>query len=121
VQLVALAREAEEKENMAAPEKSVIGEIDQKVMQGILDRFQVTDESRKEQAMKLNAAEYRTFVRQDLHTFIERSFYELNPIPVPVNWHIELIASELEACRRVRPNGSSSMCPHARSNPTVPQ
>jgi hypothetical protein len=44
VQLVGLAREAEEKENMAAPQKSVIGEIDRKVMQGILNRFQVTDE-----------------------------------------------------------------------------
>ena len=51
--------------------------------------------------MQLTAAEYRAFLRQDLYTFIERSFYELNPdtrfLP---NWHIELIASELEACRR---------------------
>jgi predicted phage terminase large subunit-like protein len=51
--------------------------------------------------MQLTAAEYRTFLRQDLYTFIERSFYELNPdtrfLP---NWHIALIASELEACRR---------------------
>src|SRR3984893_18974054 len=51
--------------------------------------------------MKLNAAEYRTCLRQDLHTFIERSFYELNPdTGFQSNWHIELIASELEACRR---------------------
>src|SRR6266849_1536020 len=51
--------------------------------------------------MKLTAAEYRAFLQQDLYTFIERCFYELNPdtqfLP---NWHIELIASELEACRR---------------------
>lgn len=51
--------------------------------------------------MQLTDAEYRTFLRQDLYTFIERCFYELNPdtrfLP---NWHIELIASELEACRR---------------------
>src|SRR5450755_5203646 len=51
--------------------------------------------------MQLTAAEYRTFLRRDLYTFIERSFYELNPDTAFLpNWHIELIASELEACRR---------------------
>jgi ribosomal protein S20 len=44
VQLVGLATEAEEKENRATPQKAVIGEIDQKVMQGILNRFQVADQ-----------------------------------------------------------------------------
>jgi ribosomal protein S20 len=44
LQLVGLATEAEEKENMATPQKTVTGEIDQKVMQGILDRFQVANE-----------------------------------------------------------------------------
>ena len=51
--------------------------------------------------MKLTAAEYRTFLRQDLYTFTQRSFYELNPdTPFLPNWHVELIASELESCRR---------------------
>lgn len=49
VQLVELATEAEEKENMAVPQKAVTGEIDQKVMQGILERFQVADEPQEGQ------------------------------------------------------------------------
>jgi hypothetical protein len=49
VQLVELATEAEEKENMAVPQKVVTGEIDQKVMQGILDRFQVAAEPQEGQ------------------------------------------------------------------------
>jgi uncharacterized protein DUF5681 len=47
VQLVELATEAEEK--LAVPQKAVTGEIDQKVMQGILDRFQVADEPQEGQ------------------------------------------------------------------------
>src|SRR2546425_1845870 len=50
--------------------------------------------------MRLTANEYHAILRQDFSTFIERSFYELNPhtefLP---NWHIEVIAAELEACR----------------------
>jgi hypothetical protein len=49
----------------------------------------------------LTYREYQALLRQDFYTFIERSFQELNPqtqfLP---NWHIEVIASELEACRR---------------------
>jgi len=45
--------------------------------------------------------EYLTMLRNDFSTFIERSFYQLNPdsqfLP---NWHIEVIASELERCLR---------------------
>jgi predicted phage terminase large subunit-like protein len=49
----------------------------------------------------MTPAEYQTFLRHDFSTFIERSFIELNPTtPFLPNWHIELIASELEACRR---------------------
>jgi predicted phage terminase large subunit-like protein len=51
--------------------------------------------------MHLTPEEYKTFLRQDLCGFIQRSFYELNPqteyLP---NWHIEVIAAELEKCRR---------------------
>jgi hypothetical protein len=51
--------------------------------------------------MQLTPNEYRTFVRSDFTAFIERSFYELNPTtPFLPNWHIEIIAAELEACRR---------------------
>jgi len=50
---------------------------------------------------QVTTAEYRTLLRVDLCAFIERSFYELNPetefLP---NWHIEVIAAKLEACRR---------------------
>jgi predicted phage terminase large subunit-like protein len=40
-------------------------------------------------------------LRSDFYTFIERSFYQLNhDVNFVPNWHIELIASELEACLR---------------------
>jgi predicted phage terminase large subunit-like protein len=51
--------------------------------------------------MKLTPNEYRAMLRSDFTAFIERSFHELNPATsfLP-NWHIEVIAAELEACRR---------------------
>jgi len=51
--------------------------------------------------LNLTPSEYRALLRQDFYAFIERSFYELNPATefMP-NWHIEVIAAELEACRR---------------------
>ncbi|HXN00205.1 MAG TPA: phage terminase large subunit [Candidatus Dormibacteraeota bacterium] len=51
--------------------------------------------------MKLTPNEYRAVLRSDFTAFIERSFHELNPTtPFLSNWHIEVIAAELEACRR---------------------
>ena len=51
--------------------------------------------------MKLTPNEYRALLRSDFTAFIERSFHELNPTtPFLPNWHIEVIAAELEACRR---------------------
>jgi len=51
--------------------------------------------------VSLTAREYATVLRQDLYAFIERSFYELNPQTAYLpNWHIEVIAAELERCRR---------------------
>src|SRR5215470_5296610 len=51
--------------------------------------------------MNLTASEYRAFLRSDLNAFVERCFYELNPsTPFMPNWHIEVLTSELEACRR---------------------
>ena len=52
-------------------------------------------------SIQLSYAEYAAVLRRDLMTFIERSFYELNPqtrfSPSP---HIEVTASKLEACRQ---------------------
>ncbi len=49
----------------------------------------------------VSPSEYRALVRRDLYAFTQRSFLELNPTTefVP-NWHIEVVASALEACRR---------------------
>ncbi len=51
--------------------------------------------------MKLMPSEYRAFVRRDLDAFTARCFYELNPTTefMP-NWHIQVVTSALEACRR---------------------
>jgi predicted phage terminase large subunit-like protein len=50
-------------------------------------------------AFSLRPDEYHALLRNDFYAFVERSFYELNAgtdfLP---NWHIELIASELQAC-----------------------
>jgi predicted phage terminase large subunit-like protein len=49
----------------------------------------------------LNAVEYQAFARNDFYTFLHRAFRELNPRSAFLhNWHNELIASKLEACRR---------------------
>jgi predicted phage terminase large subunit-like protein len=51
--------------------------------------------------MKLTPNDYRALLRSDLYAFTERCFYELNPTTeFLTNWHIELVASALEACRR---------------------
>lgn len=51
--------------------------------------------------MKLTPRDYRALLRRDLHAFTERCFYELNPTATFLpNWHIEVVASALEACRR---------------------
>jgi len=70
--------------------------------------------------MNLTPNEYRALVRLDFNAFIERSFYELNPTtPFLPNSHIEVIAAELEACRRgetkrliinVPPRSLKSLC-----------
>ncbi len=51
--------------------------------------------------MGLSWAEYNYVLRQDLSTFTERAFYELNPQTVFLNGqHIDLLASKLESCRQ---------------------
>jgi predicted phage terminase large subunit-like protein len=48
----------------------------------------------------ISREEFGAFLRQDLVTFVERSFYELNPQTEYLhNWHIDVIAAALEKCR----------------------
>jgi predicted phage terminase large subunit-like protein len=56
-------------------------------------------------SMILTPSEYRLLLRRDLYAFTERCFYELNPTTkfLP-NWHIEMVASALDACRRGQTN-----------------
>jgi predicted phage terminase large subunit-like protein len=55
----------------------------------------------KQMTMNPTADEYRTLLRFDLYAFTMRCFVELNPTTkfMP-NWHLEVIASALESCRR---------------------
>jgi hypothetical protein len=49
----------------------------------------------------LSPNEYFAILRNDFYVFLERAFYGLNPdVQFMPNWHIELIASALERCRR---------------------
>src|ERR1700687_5680517 len=49
--------------------------------------------------------DYMAILRRDLMSFIERSFYELNPqTELLLAPHIELIAAKLEACRQGKIN-----------------
>src|ERR1700734_3326189 len=51
--------------------------------------------------MKISPNDYRALLRRDLYAFMERCFYELNPTTrFMSNWHIEVVAAALEACRR---------------------
>jgi Recombinase len=51
-------------------------------------------------AAMLSADDYSCILKHDLMSFIERSFYELNPqTPFFTAPYIELMASKLEACR----------------------
>ena len=49
----------------------------------------------------LTAKQYQAMLRQDLSTFLHRSFTELNPGTAYLdNWHLEVLADRLEQCRR---------------------
>jgi predicted phage terminase large subunit-like protein len=51
--------------------------------------------------MELSSDEYQCILRQDLMSFTERAFYELNAQSTFISSpHIELLASRLEACRQ---------------------
>lgn len=68
----------------------------------------------------LNQTELKAILRLDFCAFIERCFYQLNPQTEFLrNWHIELIATKLDACRRgeirrliinVPPRSLKSLC-----------
>jgi len=65
-------------------------------------------------------SKYHSFLRQDFYAFTQRCFHELNPkARFLTNWHIEVIAANLEACRRgettrliinVPPRSLKSLC-----------
>ena len=51
--------------------------------------------------MDLSLDEYRALLRQDFCTFVQRCFRQLNPqTQFLMNWHIEVLAAKLEACRQ---------------------
>jgi predicted phage terminase large subunit-like protein len=51
--------------------------------------------------MSLSKSDCQALLRQDLYGFIEQCFRELNPTTVfKRNWHLEMLSSALEACRR---------------------
>ena len=54
-------------------------------------------------ALMLTPTEYAACLRRDLSAFSQRAFYHLNPsTPYLANWHLDLLAAKLEACRRGR-------------------
>jgi len=56
-------------------------------------------------SVALSAKEYQFILRHDFTSFIERSFYELNPqTRLFLDPHIEVIATKLEACRQGKIN-----------------
>ena len=56
--------------------------------------------ARSELRHSLSPLEYAAVMRRDFHTFVQRAFRVLNPqTPFLSNWHLELIAAKLEACR----------------------
>jgi predicted phage terminase large subunit-like protein len=51
--------------------------------------------------LEITPAEYRAFLRHDFYAFIERCYLQLNPnTEFFPNWHIEVMAAKLEACRQ---------------------
>jgi hypothetical protein len=104
--LVSLSREAETRESRSQPNSMDLSQSDQKVMQGILKRFQTLTNDQGGKMKNLTPSEYFTALRNDLSAFIEGSFYQLNPnAQFLSNWHIDAIASELDRCLEGRPRG----------------
>lgn len=52
-------------------------------------------------ALSLTPAELKAIIQLDFTSFIERSFYELNPgTKLLMSWYIEVMAAKLEECRQ---------------------
>jgi hypothetical protein len=50
--------------------------------------------------LELTPAEYRALLRRDFYAFVQRCFGQLYPhAEFQPNWHIEVMACRLEACR----------------------
>ena len=70
-------------------------------MRAILQNVDPSERGDNERNPQLSYAEYQLLLRHDLMSFIERSFYELNPqTSLFKSPHIEVMASRLEACRQ---------------------
>jgi len=53
--------------------------------------------------MNLTPADYSVLLRQDFSAFIQRCFHHLHPQAAYLpNWHIDVMAGKLDACRRGR-------------------
>jgi predicted phage terminase large subunit-like protein len=51
--------------------------------------------------MTISRSDFEFFLKHDLMSFIERSFYELNPQTTLISsTHLEVLAAELDACRK---------------------
>ena len=51
--------------------------------------------------MEPTFSDYQALLKRDFYAFIQRCFHELNgPRPFLPNWHLEVLASRLEACRQ---------------------
>ena len=78
----------------------VLNELDEKVMLKILKRYEQGARGGWQVVNKPIVRDYAAILRSDFYGFLERSFYELNPVTVfKDNWHIEVLAYELERVR----------------------
>lgn len=51
--------------------------------------------------MTIPVSEFDALLRSDFYAFLERVYYQVSPQgPFQPNWHLELLAAKLEACRR---------------------
>ena len=54
----------------------------------------------KKKTSNLSVAQYQEVLTRDFYAFTQKSFAHLNPrTPFLPNWHIEVMAAKLEACR----------------------
>ena len=82
---------------------ATIDDADHQVMRQIQERLLRAAQAggKMNPTTQLTPAEYHALLRMDFYAFIQRCFLQLNPSQhfLP-NWHIEVIAAKLEACRQ---------------------